>query len=90
MIENFLRVEYRLIDVIDRRCRDFSMAWVKSLQTEAAQARQGIEIVTDAAGFRNIRKRAAGEDTVGGEQQIAGGLNDRNTPGSMPRCVKNS
>ena len=55
MVENFLRVEYGLIDVIDRPGRDFSMAGVKSLQAEAAQARQGIEAVDDAAGLSNLR-----------------------------------
>ena len=62
----------------------------RALQTETAQPRQRVEIVADTTALGDVGERAAGEHAVGGKQQTAGALDDRNAAGSVTRRVKDA
>ena len=78
-----LRIRARMIDVFDRCCRYFAVPWVQRLPAEVAQPGQRVDVITDTAGFGDIRESGSGKHAIGREEQSMRSFDDRNTPRGM-------
>ena len=66
------------------------MSWIERAQTKTTQPGERIQIVADASRLGDIRERAAGEHAVGGKEQAASRLDDRDATGCMTGRVKHA